>query len=92
MNTSKTKRLVDQNQVVALKADMTGDAPEAEKLLVELGNSARTIPYLAIFPGNGGEPIVMDGPITQSGFLANLERAGPSKGVALANLEGGRVK
>lgn len=32
-----------------LRADKTDDNPEADQLLEELGNSARSIPYLAVF-------------------------------------------
>ena len=79
MNTAKTKRLVDENEVVTLRADKTVDAPEVDQLLVELGNSARSIPYLAIYPAGGGAPIILDGPITQKRILTAIKSAGPSK-------------
>lgn len=78
MNTAKTRRLVIKNRVVALKADQTNKAPEAEELLVELGNPLAMIPFYAIFPGDGREPIVMKGVISQSKVLLALETAGPS--------------
>jgi thiol:disulfide interchange protein len=37
---------------VKLRADKTDDNPEADQLLEELGNSARSIPYLAVFCSN----------------------------------------
>ena len=64
--------------MVTLLADKTHDAPEVDQLLVELGNTARTIPYMAIFPADGGAPIILDGPVTQNRVLLELERAGPS--------------
>jgi thiol:disulfide interchange protein len=37
---------------VTLRADVTEDNPEAYALLEELGNSAHSIPFLAVFPGD----------------------------------------
>ena len=36
------------------------------------------IPYRAICPGAGGDPITFDGPVTQQRVLDALEEAGPS--------------
>lgn len=79
MNTARTKRLVDENGVITLRADKTGHAPEVDRLLVELGNSHRNIPYLAIYPAGGGSPIILDGLIKQESVLMTLKRAGRSK-------------
>ncbi len=84
MNTSKTNRLVQANGVKTLKADKTDPAPEVDELLVELGNEAKAIPYVAIFPADGSQPILLEGFITQQQVLDALERAGPS-------LNGGRM-
>ena len=78
MNTVKTKRLVERNGVIAIRADRTDESPDVDQLLIELGNSARSIPYVAIYPANGAEPILLDGIITQSQILRELEKAGPS--------------
>jgi hypothetical protein len=71
--------LVQKNGVVPLKADKTGDAPEVDALLVELGNISKGIPFYAIFPGNGAPPILFDGLLTQNQVIEKLEQAGPSK-------------
>ncbi|MBC8873062.1 MAG: hypothetical protein H8E44_26820 [Planctomycetes bacterium] len=82
MNTSKTMTLVRGNKVVTLKADKTGDAPEADQLLVELGNKAKAIPFYAVYPAGVERPIVLQGLVTQQQVLDALKRAGPSRGVA----------
>ena len=79
MNKARTKRLVQKNGVVTLKADKTHDAPEADQLLIDLGNTAKTIPFYAIYPASGGDPITLDGPITSGRIIGELRRAGPSK-------------
>ena len=71
--------MVKANRVVTLKADKTGDAPEVDQLLVELGNSGRAIPFLAIYPADGGRPITLEGPITPWQVFSALNKAGASK-------------
>jgi thiol:disulfide interchange protein DsbD len=78
LNTAEVAELVQQNDVVTIKADKTRTSPEIDKLLVELGNSGRGIPFYAVFPGRGGAPITFDGLITQQQVLDALRRAGPS--------------
>ncbi len=88
LNTRKTKRVVDALGVVTLKADKTqrtGPAvEEVDRLLVELGNDAKAIPYYAVYPIDGGEPIVFGGRlITEAEVIEALERAAqtaPSSG------------
>lgn len=79
MDTFRTKRLIEKHQVVVLKADKTHEAPEVDELLEELGNSATSIPFYAVYPADGAEPIVFSGPITQSYVLDVLQQAGPSR-------------
>ena len=80
MNTAKTKLLVDLYNVKTLKADKTGDAPEVDALLIELGNRGKGIPYYAIYPAGGGEPIHFGNrPITAEEIVEKLKQAGPSK-------------
>ena len=79
MNRRKTKQLVQQNGVVALKADKSQEAPEVDALLVELGNAGKTLPFYAIYPPDGRPPITLDGVITQEMILTALEEAGPSR-------------
>ncbi len=81
LNTFKTRALVVKHNVVPLKADKTHKNPDIKKLLEELGNPTGNIPFYAIYPGDGGAPIVFGGQkglITQSEVLENLKEAGPS--------------
>lgn len=79
MNTAATRKWVEENQVVPIKADKTSDAPDVDSLLIELGNRGRTLPYVAIYPADGSRPIILDGPISQGSILDALKQAGPSK-------------
>jgi suppressor for copper-sensitivity B len=72
------KRLADL-KAVALKADKTQKSPDIDQLLLELGNAGRVIPFYAIYPGRGGEPITFGGLISQQRILDALEQAGPSR-------------
>lgn len=78
MNRSEVQELVEENNVVAIKADKTEENPAIDQLLTELGNPGAGIPFLAIFPANGEEPITYDGPITKEMVLEALRKAGPS--------------
>jgi thiol:disulfide interchange protein len=79
LNRSGVEQWVVENRAVAMKADKTRDNPEIDRLLVELGNVGRGIPFYAVFPGRGGDPITFDGPITQNQVLNALKKAGPSR-------------
>ena len=79
MNTRKTSALVSKNGVVTIQADKTHAAPEVDKFLEELGNKAKAIPFIAVFPGNGSKPILLDGIVTQKTVLDALKQAGPSQ-------------
>jgi thiol:disulfide interchange protein len=79
LNTAKTNRLVEQNGVIAMRADKTDNAPDVDQLLIELGNESRSIPYLIIYPADGSEPVKMAGPVSQTRVLRELEKAGPSR-------------
>lgn len=79
MNRIDVKKQLDQLRAVAIKADKTQKSPEIDQLLVELGNAGRVIPYYAIYPGRGGDPITFGGLITKQQVLDALEKAGPSR-------------
>lgn len=83
LNTFDTKRRVLANGVVTLKADKTHRrmSQEVNQLLVELGNFGQTVPFLAIYPADSDEPILLDGLVTKDQVLSALDRAGPSRGV-----------
>ncbi|MCU0958880.1 MAG: hypothetical protein MUF48_02135 [Pirellulaceae bacterium] len=84
MNTEEVARLVRQNRVVTIKADKTQSNTEIDALLVELGNPGRGIPYYAFYPGRGGDPLTLDGLISQQQVLDALQAAGPSRAEQLA--------
>ena len=94
LNTHKTKDVVRKNRVVTLKADKThrGKAEHVNKLLVQLGNYGKTIPYLVIYPSGQLEPIILDGLITQNQLISALEKAGPSQTERVAGSLGGLSK
>jgi thiol:disulfide interchange protein len=72
--------LVRKYNVVCLQADLTRENPEAEELLIQLGNHARSIPFLAIFPADRpNEVLVLDGPLTSSDVINALNRAVASR-------------
>ena len=78
MNRSRTKQLVEANGVVTLKADSSRPSSEIDTLLEDLGNAAGTLPFYAVYPADGTDPIVFGGPITQGYILEILVGAGPS--------------
>ena len=78
MNRWETKRLINKNDVIAIKADKTQPAPDVDALLLELGNAGRAIPFVAIYPADGGPPQTMDGLSTLEQVLEALKQAGPS--------------
>ncbi len=82
LNTAKTFSLVKSQNVVVVKADKTRDDETSEaidQLLLDLGHKSMSIPFLVIFPGDGGKPIAFSGPITQRMIADAIRRAGPSK-------------
>jgi len=81
LNTSSTKRFIEANDIVTLKADKTQDAPEVDELLLRLGNKSRSIPFYAIFPARRpNKPILLDGLFASpEPILSALEKGGPSQ-------------
>lgn len=76
LNRTEVAKRVQQLDAVTLKADKTQASPEIDQLLVELGNAGRVIPFYAVFPGRGGEPITFGGLISQQQVLDALDQAG----------------
>ena len=82
MNRQATRDLVEKNRVITLQAHTNKDSlEEIQTLMDELGNTGHGIPFLAIFPAGGGEPITFDGPITQQMVLDALKKAGKSRDI-----------
>ena len=82
LNTDKVAKLIKENDIIAIRADKTHENPEIDKLLAELGNPGAGIPFLAFFPADGGDPITLDGPVTEQMVLDALRQASSSTGVA----------
>ena len=81
MNTLTVKHYVLDNDIVTLKADKTHASKSAEinRVLIDLGNRGKTLPFYAIYPPDGSDPITFGGPVTQSRILEELAKAGPSR-------------
>ncbi len=78
LNTPETRKLVEQNGVVVLKADWTHQQTKVTEMLDILG--ARQVPTIAIFPaGDPTNPIIFRGWYGQQNVLDALQEAGPSK-------------
>ena len=76
MNTDETQRFLEANNVEVLVADLTEQAPEIDELMVTLGNIGKGIPFYAIYPAGGGEPITFsDVPLRQQTLLGYLKQA-----------------
>jgi thiol:disulfide interchange protein DsbD len=74
LNVKETKVFVESNGIVTLKADMTGEAPEADELKQRLGGGP--LPFYAVFPASAPDkPIVFDGLLTKSRVLEALKQA-----------------
>ena len=62
-------------------ADLSQGVPasikdEVKSLLADLGNPVAAIPFYALFPAGGGEPIVVgDSPLLQTTLIDNLDSA-----------------
>jgi thiol:disulfide interchange protein len=69
--------VVKANGVVPLLADWTDKSPAIKQALNELGRNS--IPVLAIWPAEGGKPIILSDLVSQSQVLDALKQAGPSR-------------
>lgn len=80
MNTQETKKYVEENGIITLRADKTRPAPEVDRLLEQLGNKSGSIPFYAVFPaGSPNKPILLDGVFTSpKPFLDAFEKANAS--------------
>ncbi|WP_425614305.1 thioredoxin family protein [Anatilimnocola sp. NA78] len=79
------KKLLEQQNVVAVKADWSGPNPELKAELARLNR--KQIPVLAFYPaGKPEDVIILDGIVFKSQVLQAIKEAGPSK-VPLDNLK-----
>lgn len=75
MNTRDVASWVKQNGVVTMKADFTNKDPVIAEALTELGNVGLGLPFYAIYPADGGPPIVFDGLVSKRRILDELAKA-----------------
>ncbi len=79
LSSEAVHKAVQDNRVVAVKADFTREDPEIGSMLERLVGS-RQVPVLAIFPaGQPKSPIAFVDGYTQNMVLEALAKAGPSK-------------
>ncbi|MGI9470579.1 MAG: protein-disulfide reductase DsbD domain-containing protein [Rubripirellula sp.] len=77
INTPTTREVVDELDAVAMYADWTDYNQEIKTKLEEL--NSRSIPLLAIYPGNRpGKPIILRDLVTQDAVVNALREAGAS--------------
>jgi thiol:disulfide interchange protein DsbD len=73
LNTPEVVALIREKNILALKVDLTAPDPTGDSLLHSLGS--RSLPFLAIFPGNRpDEPIVMRDIVLKSRLLKVLRQ------------------
>ena len=88
MNVRQTKEYFDENNIVALRAYKSEEAPEVEEMMSELGNRLKAIPFYAIFAPGLDEPITFSGLITSGGVIQQIEELrGGDTGTAVAQIE-----
>ncbi len=67
-------------RIVRLRADMTDENPEAAALLEELGNVAKSIPFVAVYSWTDPDkPFTLADVFTRETLLKVLEQVAPSK-------------
>lgn len=76
LNTKSTKKFFEEHGIIAMKADKTQPNPAIDKILLELGNNSKGIPYYAIFPGDGSDPVAWDGLLNEGLVRNKFELAG----------------
>lgn len=85
LNIAETKALFAEHKIVAMKADKTVKSPEIDRILEELGNTGKAIPFYAVFVPGSDKPVVFDGLISHDTVRAKLAEAGlPIDGAAAA--------
>jgi len=71
LNTAAARQLYAEKNILLLTADITSDNPEAQELMRHLGS--RSVPFLAIFPGDAPKnPVIMRDILSKEKFLGEL--------------------
>lgn len=88
VESEEVRKLLQDNNVVAMKADWTEANPDLESELKRLQRPS--IPVLAVYPaGKPTEVLVLDGLVLPSTVVDTIRRGGPSK-VPLENKSAGK--
>lgn len=75
MKVEKSLEFMKQNDIEVLVADI-GKQKYLTKLLDELGGEGRPIPFYAVFPSDGSQPITFDDiPLTHGRLVEHLQKA-----------------
>ena len=79
INRQRVKSVVEQNGIVAVKADWTDESEVIKSELAKL--NSRSIPVLAVYPAGKGpeDVIILRDLVSQEQVLEALKRAGPSE-------------
>lgn len=73
LHSTRVSELIKKKNIVAIKADLTRPDPQIESLLHHLGS--RSVPFLAVFPGNKPyEPIIMRDILNKKSLVDVLEK------------------
>jgi thiol:disulfide interchange protein len=71
LNTAAARQLYGEKNILLLTADITNGNPEAQELMRHLGS--RSVPFLAIFPGDAPKtPVIMRDILSKEKFLGEL--------------------
>lgn len=90
MNVEKTNEYFKKNKIIALRADK-GDkktGKQVNQLLMDLGNPTRAIPYYALYPADGGEPVLLDGLISADQVIKVFEDFKSKSSSEMTNSDG----
>lgn len=76
MNVKKTYEYFEENGIVAVRADkgVQKTSKQIDNLLMSLGNKTKAIPFYAIYPPGGGDPVVLEGLITSAKVIEVFEK------------------
>ncbi|MBD3391828.1 MAG: hypothetical protein GF418_07205 [Chitinivibrionales bacterium] len=79
LNSKDIRRLADEKDIMLLEVDLTNKNPEGDALMRHLGS--RSIPFLAIFPGDDPyRPIIMRDLLSKSQLAYVLSRLAEKEG------------
>ena len=75
LNIPTTNSLLEKHNVIAFRADYTGESEEIARLMDALEHRGHQLPLYAVFPGPGKPVITFQGPITAGTMARAIEKA-----------------